>query len=99
MPSLKIVEVDPQGADALALLREAAIEARALYPEHFAAEFGYTAMRLETGNRQLSAIALYEKLGFRRIPPFGEYLNDPLSVCFETTVRTKPSTQESVNGI
>lgn len=27
------VEVDPQGADALALLREAAIEARALYPE------------------------------------------------------------------
>lgn len=30
---LHIEDVDPQGADALALLREAAIEARALYPE------------------------------------------------------------------
>jgi len=34
--SVRIVEVDPQGKDALRLLREAAIEARALYPEHFA---------------------------------------------------------------
>jgi len=67
--------------------------------ERHAAAFGYSNMRLETGKRQLSAIALYEKLGFKRIPPFGEYLNDPLSVCFEKTVRTKPSTQESVNGI
>jgi len=32
---LKIVEVDPQGEDAQALLREAAVEARALYPELF----------------------------------------------------------------
>jgi putative acetyltransferase len=31
--SLRIEVVDPQGADALALLREAAIEARALYPD------------------------------------------------------------------
>lgn len=34
MPTFEIVEVDPPGTDALALLREAAIEARALYPEH-----------------------------------------------------------------
>jgi putative acetyltransferase len=33
VPGLRIVEVDPQGAVALGLLREAAIEARALYPE------------------------------------------------------------------
>jgi putative acetyltransferase len=149
-----IVEADPQGADALALLREAAIEARALYPELFArdapwpdnpptagrgvylvtytdgkpvacgalrpidaeavevrrlfvtaaarrrglaqamllelerraAALGNKVMRLETGNRQLAAIALYESLGFKRIPPFGPYAQDPLSVCFEKTV-------------
>lgn len=32
------VSSDPQGSDALLLLREAAIEARALYPEYFTAE-------------------------------------------------------------
>jgi GNAT superfamily N-acetyltransferase len=33
LADVEIVVSDPQGADALALLREAAIEARALYPE------------------------------------------------------------------
>lgn len=33
LPALDIRPVDPQGDDALALLREAAIDARALYPE------------------------------------------------------------------
>lgn len=151
---LKIVEVDPQGADAIALLREAAIEARELYPGLFTADtpwpenqptpergvylvayldgipvacgalrpidgssvevrrmfvtakarrkglartilnelevqaagLGYMNMRLETGNRQLSAMTLYESFGFRRIAPFGPYENDPLSVCFEKAV-------------
>jgi putative acetyltransferase len=36
---------------------------------------------LETGERQRDALALYGKLGFERIPPFGEYLGSPLSVC------------------
>ena len=152
---IKIVKVDPQGTDAMALLREAAMESRSLYPELFApdtpwpdnsptpdrgvylvaysngqplacgalrpidqttveirrmfvtaiarrkglarailreleryaAGFGYSRMRLETGNRQLSAIALYEKLGFKRIPSFGQYANDPVSVCFEKMIR------------
>ena len=35
MPSISIRVVDPQGADALALLREAAADARALYAELF----------------------------------------------------------------
>lgn len=48
-----------------------------------AAGFGYTSLRLETGNRQLSAMALYETLGFRRIAAFGDYVDDPTSVCFE----------------
>jgi GNAT superfamily N-acetyltransferase len=33
VPTLEIVEVDPQCQDALALLREAALEARSLYPD------------------------------------------------------------------
>lgn len=33
LPALSLRTVDPCGADALALLREAALEARALYPE------------------------------------------------------------------
>jgi len=67
---------------ARAMLRE--LEARA-------ATLGYTLLRLETGTRQLSAIALYEKLGFTRIPPFGEYVDDPLSVCFEKQVEPIPA--------
>jgi putative acetyltransferase len=38
---------------------------------------------LETGLRQAEALALYESAGFRRIPPFGEYVGTPLSVCME----------------
>jgi len=148
--------VDPKGEDAMGLLREAAIEARALYPELFppgapwpdnpptpergvylvgymdgkpvacgalrpldadtaevrrmfvraasrrqglakavleelerhAAASGFRVMRLETGNRQQSAMALYERQGFRRIPAFGEYVGSPVSVCFEKPVET-----------
>jgi GNAT superfamily N-acetyltransferase len=40
-------------------------------------------MRLETGIYQVEAIHLYERWGFKRRPPFGEYKNDPLSVYFE----------------
>ena len=54
--------------------------------EYRAADFGYSVMRLETGNRQFSAITLYQSLGFKPIAPFGEYENDPLSVCFEKAV-------------
>ena len=40
-------------------------------------------LRLETGIYQHEAIALYEKFGFTRIQPFGDYGQDPLSVYFE----------------
>jgi GNAT superfamily N-acetyltransferase len=154
VPDLSIIEVDPQGTDALLLLREAAAEARKLYPELFdanspwptnpptpaggiylvayagevpvgcgalrpidnqvveirrmfvvpnarrfgaaravlaelerqAQRLGYTHMRLETGNRQAPAMALYESFGFRTIPPFGQYVNDPTSVCYQKPV-------------
>lgn len=152
-----IVEVDPQGADALALLGQAAVEARALYPDLFtpdapwpgngptppggiyllayegatpvasgalrprhdgvvelrrlfvtatarrhgiatlvlraleeaAGRIGYTTIRLETGYRQLPAIGLYVRYGFRRIEPFDEYVADPTSVCFEKRVMAR----------
>lgn len=49
----------------------------------WAAELGFEAVRLETGTRQPEAIRLYEKTGFRRIPNYGGYVDDPESVCME----------------
>jgi GNAT superfamily N-acetyltransferase len=51
--------------------------------EEVAKNQGYTVLRLETGTRQPEAIALYEAHGYHRIPPFGEYVTDPYSVCYE----------------
>ena len=165
--SIAFFEADPQGADAMGLLREAAIEARQLYPELFApgapwpdnpptpergiylvayaggkpvacgalrpldadtaelrrmfvtassrrqgiakamlaelekqaARLGFRRMRLETGNRQASAMALYEQQGFRLIPPFGEYVGDPVSVCFEKILGSATNSADSVRGL
>ena len=44
---------------------------------------GIELLRLETGIHQQAAIGLYERLGFRRIPPFGVYWEDPLSRFYE----------------
>lgn len=48
---------------------------------------GVGVLRLETGIHQTAAIALYERAGFRRIPPFGDYREDPLSRCYEKDIR------------
>jgi putative acetyltransferase len=50
--------------------------------ERFARDFGYTSIKLETGVRQPEAIALYTRRGFIRIAPYGDYQDNPLSVCF-----------------
>ena len=57
-----------------------------LHLEQTAAALGYTVLRLETGDRQRPAIALYESFGFTRIAPFGEHVGDPTSICFEKRV-------------
>lgn len=44
---------------------------------------GMTVVRLETGIHQPEAIGLYERSGFRRIPPFGPYREDSVSLCYE----------------
>jgi len=41
---------------------------------------------LETGERQIEALALYRSSGFVRIPAFGEYVGSPLSVCMEKRI-------------
>ena len=45
-----------------------------------------TVLRLETGIYQTEAIGLYERMGFQRIGPFGEYRLDPLSVFYEKRI-------------
>jgi putative acetyltransferase len=47
---------------------------------------GLNVLRLETGIHQAEAIRLYEAFGFRRIPPFGPYREDPVSRCYEKTL-------------
>ena len=49
----------------------------------YARHQGVAVLRLETGIYQPEAIGLYERCGFRRIPPFGAYQEDPLSVFYE----------------
>jgi putative acetyltransferase len=49
----------------------------------FAAMCGLRELKLETGIHQPEALALYERSGFVRCEPFGEYKEDPLSVFME----------------
>lgn len=48
-----------------------------------ARDAGQSLMRLETGIDNREALALYERKGFVRRGPFGDYLEDPLSVFME----------------
>ena len=51
--------------------------------EDYASARGVGLLRLETGIYQHEAIKLYERMEFRRIPPFGTYADDSLSVFYE----------------
>jgi putative acetyltransferase len=46
-------------------------------------ERGFAVMRLETGVLQPEALRLYERAGYLRRGPFGDYGPDPLSVFME----------------
>jgi putative acetyltransferase len=46
-------------------------------------EAGHSLLRLETGIDSHEALALYERKGFVRRGPFGDYREDPLSVFME----------------
>jgi putative acetyltransferase len=56
------------------------------YLATYARERGVTVLRLETGIYQVDAIGLYERAGFQRRPPFGDYREDPMSVYFEKSI-------------
>jgi len=58
----------------------AALESEAL-------ALGLSRLVLETGVRQSEATALYRRAGFSEIPPFGEYLGSPLSLCMAKDLR------------
>jgi putative acetyltransferase len=51
-----------------------------------ARERGVHTLRLETGMHQREAIALYESWGFTRRGPFGDYVDDPVSVYMERRI-------------
>ena len=51
--------------------------------EEKARAFGYKRLVLETGDRQPEAAALYTAGGWVHIAPFGPYVDDPTSICFE----------------
>ena len=54
--------------------------------EERAGALGIRTIQLETGPLQHSAIALYERSGYARIPNFGPYVGDEFSICMEKTV-------------
>lgn len=51
--------------------------------ESEAALRGFSILRLEAGSQQPEALKLYETSGYARIEAFGEYVGDPLSLCYE----------------
>ncbi len=48
-----------------------------------AREHGTKVLRLETGNKQLAAIAFYRRHDFVEIPRFGVYVDSATSVCMQ----------------
>ena len=55
--------------------------------EAVARDHGATELILQTGDRQPEAVALYEKLGYQRIPVFPPYQTLTHSKCFAKTLR------------
>jgi GNAT superfamily N-acetyltransferase len=54
--------------------------------EDYARAAGWTRLRLETGDRQPDAVRFYTRAGYRPIPRFGAYAEEPTSRCFERTL-------------
>jgi GNAT superfamily N-acetyltransferase len=54
--------------------------------ENWALEMGYRQAVLETGNKQVEAIAMYEKLGYSVIPNYPPYENMTTSICMQKTL-------------
>lgn len=59
--------------------------------EAAAPQRGCTLIRLETGPYQPEALALYERMGYTRRGPFGQYTDDPLSVFMQKRISSATS--------
>lgn len=57
--------------------------------EEHARAAGVRTLRLETGIYQPEALRLYERAGYVRRGPFGEYGHDPLSVFMEKSLAAR----------
>ena len=53
----------------------------------WAKELGYQKMILETGDLLAESVHVYSKLGFRKIPNYGAYINMPESLCMGLELR------------
>lgn len=51
--------------------------------EGAARDAGWSSLVLQTGSRQPEAIALYVSHGYRAIAPYGPYVGDAVSLCFQ----------------
>jgi len=51
--------------------------------ESWSKELGYEKVLLETGKRQVEAVALYIKCGYQIIENYGQYIGVENSICFE----------------
>lgn len=60
--------------------------------EQEAADLGVTMMLLETAPPQETAIRLYESAGYARVPCWGEYARDPISICYGKLLSPIPQT-------
>lgn len=54
--------------------------------EEEARRLGYRRLRLETGDQQPEAVALYAQAGYARIDPYGPFADDPSSIYLEKTL-------------
>jgi N-acetylglutamate synthase-like GNAT family acetyltransferase len=52
----------------------------------WAKELGYRKCVLETGDKMIEAIGLYNKSNFKIIPNYGQYANIKSSICFEKEI-------------
>lgn len=79
---LKSMRTDPK------FLRRGLGEAMLLHLMAEARARGYTRLSLETGRPEPfhAAHALYRKHGFAECPPFGDYTEDPFSMCMTRTL-------------
>jgi len=55
--------------------------------EKWSLELNYEKCILETGKRQIEAIGLYSKCGYKNIPNFGQYKGIENSLCFEKQLK------------